>query len=167
MLRPFLHNLNEGDQMNDIDKELKEIQLQREKLALERDISRKATKDRINKAANSLFAAACYLKKPVTGVFLRSARYWKPVSLAALLCTGGLAGYNWWEGVKQEQYAAARDAFAEEKCKSLASSYCQKIKNNHNDDDSVHDRFLCMQKSYEHSSCKMQAGNEFDKSNNK
>lgn len=153
--------------MNDIEKELKEIQLQRARLALERDISRKATKDRINKAASSIFATASYLTKRVIGLVLRAARYWKPVSLAALLCAGGVAGYSWWERAEQERYKAARDAFSEEKCKSLVSSYCEKIKDMVDDEVSVNDKFLCMTKRIDHASCKMRAGAEFDKSKNK
>lgn len=79
--------------MDDIDRELKKIQLQREKLALERELARQRTKERIlGGAVETAAKGADSIGRGFTGATGLIARLWKPFLLLCMLIALGAGG---------------------------------------------------------------------------
>lgn len=115
--------------MDDIDKELKSVQLRRERLALERDLANARLKRMILAGPESLIGTLAAILRWAQTVVMA---WWKPSVLVALITSAGIGGYSWLEHSQQqadserdriarEQYHKQLSARIEEKCGRLCT----------------------------------------------
>lgn len=96
--------------MNDIDREIKEVQLKREQLALEREIANERLKQRILSGPETLARTLSEsFGRVKNSIFL----WWKQILVVALIASVGLGGFAWLEH-RQHLAAAERDRISTE-----------------------------------------------------
>ena len=110
--------------MDQLDRELKEVQLRREQLALERELARKRLKERVlGGAVGTASMGAGAVLRLVAGIRRFITQWWKQAFLVAALAAAGLGGMEWKrkaeEGRKvaeQQRRYAAEAAFVLREC---------------------------------------------------
>ena len=107
---------------DEIDSEIKKVQLQRERLALERELANERLKKRIlagPKAAGSLIAAFLFgLKASVLG-------WWKPIVGITLIASTTAGVYAWLE-YRREQVAREEERIASERYHQKLNAHIEK-----------------------------------------
>ena len=103
--------------MTDIDRELKEVQLQRERLALKRELAR----SQLSEGASAIVGRGLALgARAMTGVGAVAAFtrrwWWVPIGAAAL-ATACYAGLEWKDGYEREQLQGARASYEADRSK--------------------------------------------------
>ncbi len=142
--------------MDEIERELKQVQLQRERLALERELARKNALELTTKGVHAVTGAAAGTARQFISILRAFGRQWKLILLLAILIAGVMGALAWKERLQQERYEAEEATFVNKRCEHVgASPTCGKS------DASVQDRFLCMQASSEEMSCRLGASAEF------
>ena len=149
--------------MDEIERELKQVQLQRERIALEHELARKNALQWTVKGVHVVTGAAAGTAKGIFTLFRAFARQWKLVVLFAIVSTTAVAGVVWHERKQQERLAAEQNAFIQKKCDGVVHqpSSCG------NHDASVQDKFLCMQARNEDVVCRLGAMAEFSRMHEK
>lgn len=143
--------------MDEIEREIKKVQLQRERLALERELARKSALEWTGKGVHALTGAAAGTAKGLRTLFRAFARQWKLMLLLAIVSATAVAGVAWQERKQQERLAAEQYAFVKKKCDGVVSqpSSCGVP------DASFQDKLVCMQERNEDLVCRLGAMAEF------
>ncbi|MGK2953484.1 MAG: hypothetical protein ACSLEZ_14025 [Thiobacillus sp.] len=93
--------------MDDLDRELKQVQLRREQLALERELARKRMKERVfDGAIGTASIGAGSVLRLGRGIFGFIKRWWKWALLVAALSAAILGGIEWNKKVEEDRKAA-------------------------------------------------------------
>ena len=147
--------------MDQLDRELKEIQLRRERLALERELARNRMKERVlDGALGTAAMGAGAVLRLLAGIRRFITRWWKVAFLVAALGAAVLGGIEWKGAMEKERRVAeqqrryaAKEAFVLKEC----GERCV-------EDGSIHDNFACrFQNSKHYDPCESAASNRFDK----
>jgi hypothetical protein len=102
--------------MDEIEKELKQVQLQRERLALERELARKNALGWIGKCVHAMTSVVSGIAKQIIGTLRAFARQWKLILLISTVIATLIGAYFWREQQQQEQYMAELTAFLRKEC---------------------------------------------------
>lgn len=132
--------------MDDLDRELKQVQLRREQLALERELARKRMKERVfDGAVGTAAMGAGSLLRLGAGILELIGRWWKWVFLVSALAAAVLGGIEWNRQVEENRKAAAEQrrftaeaSFVLEACGQPCSG-----------DGTARDFFACVQQNLE------------------
>lgn len=90
--------------MDQLDKELKQVQLQREQLALERELRRIRVKERVfDGAVGAASAGVGSVLRLLAGIHRFLARWWKMAFLVATLAAVALGGMEWKRKAEEER----------------------------------------------------------------
>ncbi len=141
--------------MDDIERELKLIQIQRERLALEREL---AIRGAGNSALHAASVAAAGVAAPFRAIGRALGRWWKAL-LGVLLVLGSVAGALGWKEYQdredfralEQRWNVAKEAYSAEQCPELNYS-CS------NSDASM---YLCMSKERDRKICVFGAWSEY------
>jgi hypothetical protein len=115
--------------MDDIEREIKAVQLRREQLALERELASARFKQKILAGPGSVVGTLAAILRGARTVILA---WWKPSLLIALIASAGIGGFAWLEHSQQqaanereriarEQYHKQLSARIEQKCGRLCT----------------------------------------------
>lgn len=145
--------------MEEIERELKQVQLQRERLALERELARKNALGWISKG---LYAVTCFASataKQIIDTLRVFARQWKLILLMSIVIAALIGAFYWKERQQQEQYMAELTAFLRKKCEHVeATQSCEKPGAR------VQDIYFCKQSlKIETLTCTLAAEDEFNR----
>lgn len=145
--------------MDDIDQELKKVQLQRERLALERELALKDATDTAKHVAGTIAGSVATPIKAAGNVFSR----WWPTALILILVIGGGIGFLAWQKEKEHerQYAmytehlnrwqSGQREFIAQQCPEKQYACQESTK------DSIDGYLDCRLKESSHNLCKVQA----------
>ena len=101
--------------MDEIDRELKQIQLQRERLALKRDLARSEWKaNTIGIAGQGLLRAMAAVRAVAEGIGATFKRWWKLAALVTVLGAMVVGGLVWKEGTERAKLVAAEEKYRAE-----------------------------------------------------
>jgi len=142
--------------MDDIERELRQVQLQRERSALERELARKSALQWIRKVARTVSQLAAGAAKHMFLVLRFFARQWKLLLVPAVATASAVGAIAWNEKLRLQRYETEEAAFVSKKCEQPgASRSCR------SPGASAQDQFLCMQARQEEMICRLGASAEF------
>ncbi len=112
--------------MDELDREIKAVQLQRERLALDRELARERLRKRMSAGPVAVLGALAVILEGARRIFVN---WWKAVVLIALLASVVLGTMEWWAHVERERKEGreqlrqdAEHAYVVERCGQPCSS---------------------------------------------
>jgi len=144
--------------MDDVDQELKKIQLLRERLALENELERRAFKAKtIDIVANGVSGVIGGVRSAFVGTVRYVARKWRWIAMVIVAIAAALGFSEWREAERdaaKAQYRSELWAYIESKC---TSERCSKL-------EYAFDDLECSRELVHRSSCESKARMDFQES---
>lgn len=109
--------------MDEIERELKQVQLQRERLALERELARISALEWFGKGVHAATRVATGIARRILVVLRFFARQWKLILLSIIVIASAMGAMAWQERLQQERYEAEKAAYEAEQA-AFVSKRC-------------------------------------------